>query len=139
MGNGKGIFRKMWLFLAVIPFVVCSPGIAQEPKKENKERVIVDLVQQKNGCADCHQGKMKTPDGKEKDLTLASELKNLPKHPQLAADATIKTCLPCHKEGVRRTTFINKLHDIHMNSPIYIGMFKQTCSGCHDMKHIKGL
>jgi hypothetical protein len=139
MGNGKGIFRKMWLFLAVVPFVLLSLGAASEPKKEIKERVVVDLVQQKNGCADCHQGTMKTPDGKEKDLTLAGEVRNLPKHPQLAANATIKTCLTCHKEGERRTTFINKLHDIHLNSPIYVGEFKQTCSGCHNMKYVKGL
>jgi hypothetical protein len=123
----------MALLLAV------SPGIAAEPAKGGKERVVVDLSQEKNGCADCHQGKIKTPDGKEKDLTLASEVKAFPKHPLLKADATIKDCLTCHKAGAMKTQFINRLHDIHLNSPIYVGEFKQTCGGCHSMKQIKGL
>jgi len=115
--------------------VLYSLGVANE----SKERVIVDLTHQRNGCADCHQGTVKTPDGKEKDISLAGEVKNIPQHPLVDARATLTVCMKCHGAGERRIRFINGIHDVHLNSPIYVGEFKQTCSGCHDMKHIKGL
>ena len=131
--------KKIWLSSMVALLSVCSLGIAGESSKGKKQRVIVDIKQQKNGCADCHKGTIKTPDGKEKDITLAGEVKNIPKHPQLDVNANIKNCMKCHRAGEQRTRFVNILHDIHLNSQIYVGEFKQTCSGCHDMKHIKGL
>ena len=129
----------LWLFLIVALFLAYSLVTASEPPKGSKERVIVDLRQQKNGCADCHKGTIKTPDGKEKDITLAGEVKIIPRHPQVDVKATIKDCMKCHGAGERKTRLINILHDVHLNSKIYVGEFKQTCSGCHDMKHIKGL
>ena len=129
----------LWLFVSVALFLAYSLVTAAEPPKGSKERIIVDLGGQKNGCADCHQGTIKTPDGKDKDITLAGEVKNIPKHPELDVKATIKDCMKCHGAGERKAQLINILHDAHLNSPIYVGEFKQTCSGCHDMKHIKGL
>ena len=129
----------LWLFLSVALFLAYSLVIAADPPKGSKERIIVDLSQQRNGCADCHQGTIKTPDGKEKDISLAGELNNIPKHPQVDAKATLTVCMKCHGAGERRIRFINGIHDVHLNSEIYVGEFKQTCSGCHDMKHIKGL
>ena len=129
----------LWLFLSVALFLAYSLVIAAESPKDSKERIIVNLSGQKNGCADCHKGSIKTPDGKDKDITLAGEVKNIPKHPELDVKATIKDCMKCHGAGERKTQLINTLHDVHLNSPIYVGEFKQTCSGCHDMKHVKGL
>lgn len=139
MKKGEKAWKKVCLFSVAFVFVICSLGVADEPAKGNKERVIVDLTQQRNGCADCHQGTVKTPDGKEKDVRLAAEAKNIPKHPPVDVKSTVKDCLKCHGAGERKARFINTLHDVHLNSPIYVGEFKQTCSGCHNMKYIKGM
>ena len=137
--GSKKTWGKICLGVAVGLLLTCVLGIAGEAPKVSKDRVVVDLIQQKNGCADCHQGSIKTPDGKEKDITLAGEVKNISRHPRLDAKATIQACVKCHGAGEQRTRFINSLHGIHLNSPIYVREFKQTCSGCHDMRHIKGM
>jgi hypothetical protein len=139
MNRPGKIFKKIGLYSAMSLFVIYSLSAANESNKGLKERVIVDLTQHKDGCVDCHKGTIKTPDGKEKDISLAGEVKIISKHPQLDVKATIKDCMKCHGSGERKTRLINTLHDVHLNSPIYVGEFKQTCSGCHDMKHIKGL
>jgi cytochrome c peroxidase len=139
MNKSGKTFQKIGLYSAMSLFALYSLSAANESNKGLKERVIVDLIQQKNGCADCHKGMIKTPDGKEKDISLAGEVKIIPRHPQVDVKATIKDCMKCHGAGERRIRFINGIHDVHLNSPIYVGEFKQTCSGCHDMKHIKGL
>jgi hypothetical protein len=139
MKKGEQTWKKVWLLSVVFLFMICSLGVANEPTKGNKDRVIVDLIQQRNGCNDCHKGTVKTPDGKEKDVSLAAEARNIPKHPRLDVNATLKECMKCHETGERKARFINTLHDIHLNSLIYVGEFKQTCSGCHNMKYIKGM
>jgi hypothetical protein len=139
MNEREKPFKKIWLYSAMSLFVIYSLGVAYASNRGIKERVIVDLIQQKNGCADCHKGAIKTPDGKEKDITLAGEVRTIPGHPQVDVKVTIKDCMKCHGAGERRIRFINGIHDVHLNSPIYVGEFKQTCNGCHDMKHLKGL
>jgi hypothetical protein len=120
--------------------LICLVFWVAKESKADKQRIVVDLmIQQKNGCADCHKGIVKTLDGKEKDITLAGEVKNISGHPPVDRKATIKGCMKCHGAGERRIRFINRIHDVHLNSPIYVGEFKQTCSGCHNMKRIKGL
>ena len=129
---------RIGLCCAISLVTTYSLCVANEPNIGVKERVVIEVTQQKNGCADCHKGKIQTPDGKEKDITLAGEVRNIPRHPQMDDKATLKVCMKCHGAGEQRIRFINKLHDVHLNSVIYVGEFKQTCSGCHDMRHMKG-
>jgi len=113
---------------------------AQKPVEEKKEPMVIALTGAKNGCSDCHAPgkKVKLPDGKEKDVSLAGESKLIPNHPEVADKATLKDCFVCHKMSPeKRDKFVTKLHDVHMNSKIFTGQYKQTCSGCHDMKNIK--
>ena len=133
--GGKGYLSAVLIWTAVSASLV----IVAKESEAQKKRVVVDLTQQKNGCTDCHQGKTITPDDKEKDITLAGEVKNIPNHPKVDVKSTYKDCIACHKKVPGKTRFVNKLHDVHLNSEIYVGKFKQSCGGCHNMKYIKGM
>ncbi|GAW29855.1 MULTISPECIES: hypothetical protein [unclassified Carboxydocella] len=113
-----------------------------QPEQQPAKKITISLTGAKNGCNDCHApGKViKTKDGKEKDVSLAGETKLIPNHPEIDKNALIADCMNCHKlSPEKREKFVNKIHDVHMNSEAFTVKYKQTCSGCHDMSKVKGL
>lgn len=117
-----------------------STGQTATPAPAATAKVVVDIKNQKNGCADCHApgSTVKKPDGTTIDTSLSAEVKNLSGHPPVDANATVKVCLDCHnKSPEKKQAIANKLHDVHLNSKPFTVTYKQTCSGCHDMKTIK--
>ncbi|HEX3032713.1 MAG TPA: hypothetical protein VHS59_10800 [Bacillota bacterium] len=149
----KSLYVLLGALLAALVMTGCSSKTAETPQETPKtteqaavptpaakERVVVDIKNQKNGCADCHApGKtIKTSDGKTIDASLSGEVKNISGHPPVSASATVKDCLACHNlsQGSKEA-IANKLHDVHLNSEVFTVSYKQTCSACHDMKTIK--
>lgn len=149
--------KKIYLLLVALLTVLVVSGCASKstqtppttpkpaeqaatPAPTAKAKVVVDIKNQKNGCADCHApGKtIKKADGTTVDVSLAGEVKNISGHPPVDANATVKTCLDCHNTSPQKKEAIaNKLHDVHLNSEAFTVTYKQTCSACHDMKTIK--
>lgn len=127
----------LWISLVAGTLLFCFAG-GVKVSEAGTARITVDLTNQKNGCLDCHVGKTTTPDGKQKDISLAGETKTIPRHPAVPPKSTFKDCVSCHNQGAEKIMFVNRLHEVHLNSEIYAGKFRQSCAGCHNMKVIKG-
>ena len=124
-----------WLTLTLALLLIVFAGAACTKQKIVEVPKEVQVVQipppdpAPNGCASCH---VKTGD---KDYTLAAEVKKVSNHPTLPADATVNTCVTCHKPdapiGAKPGSLAVTVHPIHLNSKTFTGTKKAYCNACH--------
>ncbi|MDO8673661.1 MAG: c-type cytochrome, partial [Dehalococcoidia bacterium] len=72
------------------------------------------------------------------NLAYEAQARGGPNHPKLSSDATVNTCLACHKAAAERTGLAPLMlrtivHAAHMNSDTFIGYYKGNCFTCHDI------
>ncbi len=124
-----------WLVLTLVLLLTAFAGAACTREKIVEVPKEVQVVQipppdpAPNGCASCH---VKSGD---KDYTLSAEVKKVASHPTLPADATVNTCVTCHKTdapiGAKPARLAVVVHPIHLNSKNFTESKKAYCNACH--------
>lgn len=94
----------------------------------------------KRGCTDCHA--LRDPNTGAVTIAYESKVRGGPNHPKIPFEATVETCLGCHKPGtgdrkdmgsVAPKMLRDIVHPAHMNSPSFIGTYKGNCFTCHNV------
>ncbi|MDI6631297.1 MAG: S-layer homology domain-containing protein [Bacillota bacterium] len=74
------------------------------------------------GCSACHVANAPGLG----DVRIAAEAKKKKPHPDLPPDATVDTCISCHKGD-----FADMIHVAHANSPVFTEKYFGNCWSCH--------
>ncbi len=135
---GKTAFTMTLLLSALLITAAGCPQRAtprqappQTPQTETKQEDVKEELAIKDnapqGCATCH---VKQDD---KDYTLAAEVKQIPNHPTLSPDATVKNCVACHGPTSQRPLGM-VVHPRHLKGDnVYTKKYDSNCINCHRM------